>query len=63
MTSKKHTGLPKLTGEQVQAMRFRYSLGETQRELARAYGVSPAQVSRVVRHEAWTEPEPEEQEQ
>lgn len=43
----------KLTAEQVQVIRDRWEAGETGRGLAREYGVSPAQISRIVNGKRW----------
>lgn len=47
-------GRAKLTDELVIKMRQRRTAGETQAALALAYGVTQANVSRIIRRETWT---------
>ena len=44
----------KMTPEMVVAVRERHSLGEKQKDLASEYGVSVAQMSRIIRGTRWT---------
>jgi transcriptional regulator with XRE-family HTH domain len=43
----------RVTAEQVINIRLRYEEGATQRELAAQYGLSAAQIGRIVRGESW----------
>jgi hypothetical protein len=43
----------RLTDEQVREIRRRHAAGEGSRRLARAFGVSPSQVGRILRYESW----------
>lgn len=46
-------GKSKITEDDVREMRALYSSGLTQKALAKAYGVTQANVSLIVRREAW----------
>ena len=43
----------KITAEQVPQLRARYARGESKRSLAKAFNMSPSQITRIVRGEAW----------
>jgi len=49
----------KLTADQVSAIRARYAAGETQVALAREFGVSQTNISRIVRGTTWVSHPPD----
>jgi hypothetical protein len=51
--SRGHTRAAKLTAEQVHLIRQQYADGATQRALSDAFGVTVAQIGRIVRGEVW----------
>jgi hypothetical protein len=51
-TGERH-GSAKLTAQQVAEIRARREVGETQRALARAYGVDPSSISAIIHRKLW----------